>query len=211
MIDEREELDLRVRCGLLGTPEEQEEAIVLLFNEYRRPIMGFLRKNFSDLSSDELASAVQDTFIAADNNKRRLGETDEPLSRFLFTVANRRGIDARRKRARRIQTDDEITDEIAKTLDKTFTKLAWDEARSANRTQEIIEEFRAFVPTLKGQQFRVAVVFADHMPYLLTDREIADEIFARTNVIIPVVEVKGARAAMLKKFRELLKRRKAYV
>jgi DNA-directed RNA polymerase specialized sigma24 family protein len=206
MVEEREELDLRVRCGLLGTAEEQKDAIVLLFKEYKRPLMAYLRKNFPELPADDLASAVQDTFIAADENKQKLGETNQPLSRFLFTVANRRGIDARRKRACRIQTDDELTDEIGRAIESTLTKLAWDRARTANRTGEIIEEFRAFVPTLKGRQRMVAAVFADYMPYLLSDREIAEEIYTRTKLVISAVEVKGARAAMLEKFRELLER-----
>lgn len=207
-IEEREELDLRVRCGLLGTPQEQEDAIVLLFNEYKRPLTANLRKNFPDLPSDEIASAIQDTFIAVDDNKKKLGDTDQPLSPFLFTVANRRCIDARRRHARRIQTDDELTEEIAVAMNNTLTKLAWDEARSANQTREIIAEFRDFVQTLKGQQRRVATIVADYMPYLLSDREIADEIYVRSKIVVSAVEVKGAKTAMFQKFRELLERAK---
>jgi RNA polymerase sigma factor (sigma-70 family) len=206
--EERQELDLRVRCGLLGTPQEQQDAVVLLFDEYKRPLMAYLGKNFPDLPEDEIASAIQDTFIAVDKNKKRLGDTDQPLSQFLFTVAKRRCIDARRKRARRIQTDDELTEGIARAMDNTLTKLAWDEARSANVTAAIVDEFRDFVRSLKGQQRRVATILADYMPHLLGDKEIAEEIYVRTNTIIPVVEIKGARIAMFKKFRELLERRR---
>jgi RNA polymerase sigma factor (sigma-70 family) len=208
LIEEREELDLRVRCGLLGTPQEQEDAIVLLFNKYKRPLMAYLGKNFPDLPSDEIASAIQDTFIAVDKNKKKLGDTDQPLSRFLFTVANRRCIDARRRHARRIKTDDELTEEIATAMNGTLTKLAWDEARAANQTREIVDEFRDFVRELKGQQRRVATIVADYLPYLLSDREIADEIYVRGNIIVSAVEVKGARTAMFEKFSELLERRK---
>lgn len=205
--EEREDLDLRVRFGLLGNAQEQEAAIVLAYDRYKKPLMAYLRKNFAELSSDEIASAVQDTFIAVHDNAQKLGETDEPLSRFLFNVAKRRGIDARRKRARRIQTDDELTEEIAKAVENTLTKLAWERLRLAEKTSGVIEEFRAFATTLKGKQQLVASVLADYMPYLLNDRDIADEIYARKGLIVPTVEIKGAKAALFRKFRELIERR----
>jgi uncharacterized protein YecA (UPF0149 family) len=69
------------------------------------------------------------------------------------------------------------------------------------------EAFRQFVGTLKDQQRRVASVMANFLPDWLTDQEISDEVFVRTKTKITVMEVKGAKNALMAKFRELLKRK----
>jgi hypothetical protein len=72
---------------------------------------------------------------------------------------------------------------------------------------EVAAEFRQFVGTLKGQQRRVASVMADFLPDWLTDQEIADEVLVRAKLKITVMEVKGAKNALMAKFREILKRK----
>ena len=42
---------------------------------------------------------------------------------------------------------------------------------------------------------------------LMTDSEIAQEIRERMGIVVPVVEVKGAKQALMKKFREILKKK----
>ena len=48
---------------------------------------------------------------------------------------------------------------------------------------------------------------ADFLPDLLTDQEIADEVFVRAKTRITVMEVKGAKNALMAKFRSIMKRK----
>lgn len=200
-----EELDLEARIGLLGTSQEKQQAILLLTRRYEAPLMKFLGAGFADLDLDERASVIQDAFIVVyQMAESRTLDTDNPLKSLIFTVAKRRAIDARRKNSRRIRTDCEITDEVANYLAGTQTGRDWRLAVVLEKTHEIIAEFRQFVNTLKGQQKRVASVMADFLPDWLSDLEIAQEIFDRTQQRITTMEVKGAKNALMKKFRETL-------
>src|SRR5208283_4707649 len=121
-----EELDLQARVGLLGTDEEREQAIGLLVARFEGPLMKFLADRFSDLSSDDRASAVQDAFrvIHAKAVNRTL-EVDSPLHPLLFTIAKRRAIDLRRMASCRIRPDVELTEEVGKYLAGTQTGQDW--------------------------------------------------------------------------------------
>jgi len=205
-----EELDLQVRIGLLGTDEEREQAIKLLVSRFQRPVMKFLAGRFTDLSADDRASVVQDAFLAIHEKAvNRTLDVDSPLHPLLFTIANRRAIDLRRKASRRIRADAELTEEVGKYLAGTETGRDWRLAVTLDKADEIRDEFRKFVGTLKGQQRRVASVMADFLPDLLTDQEIADEVFVRSKMRITVMEVKGAKNALMAKFREIMKRKLA--
>jgi len=203
-----EELDLQARVGLLGTDEERQQAIGLLCARFERPLMKFLADRFSDLSSDDRASAVQDAFsvIYAKAVNRTL-EVDSPLHPLLFTVAQRRAIDLRRMASCRIRPDVELTEEVGNYLAGTQTGQDWRLAVTLEKAGEVAVEFRQFVGTLRGQQRRVASVMADFLPDWLSDQEIADEVFVRTKLKITVMEVKGAKNALMSKFREILKRK----
>jgi hypothetical protein len=48
---------------------------------------------------------------------------------------------------------------------------------------------------------------ADFLPDCLTDQEIAEEVFVRSKMRITVMEVKGAKNALMAKFREIMKRK----
>ncbi len=82
-------------------------------------------------------------------------------------------------------------------------------AVTLDKADEVRSEFRKFVGTLKGQQRRVASVMADFLPDWLTDQEIAEEVFVRSKMRITVMEVKGAKNALMAKFREIMKRKLA--
>jgi DNA-directed RNA polymerase specialized sigma24 family protein len=203
-----EELDLQVRIGLLGADEEREQAVKLLVARFQKPIMKFLAARFADLSSDDRASVVHDAFLAV--HEKALDRTlnvDSPLHPLLFTIAQRRAIDVRRKASRRIRADAELTNEVGELLAGTETGRDWRLAVTLNKADEIRDEFRKYVGTLKGQQLRVASVMADFLPHWLTDQEIAEEVFARSKMRITVMEVKGAKNALMAKFREIMKRK----
>ena len=203
-----EELDLRARIGLLGTDEEREQAVKLLVTRFQRPIMKFLASRFADLSSDDRASIVHDAFLTV--HQKALDRTlnvDSSLHPLLFTVAKRRAIDLRRKTSRRIRADAELTEEVGQYLAGTETGRDWRLAVTLAKADEIRDEFRKFVSSLKGQQRRVASVMADFLPDWLTDQEISEEIFIRSKMRITVMEVKGAKNALMAKFREIMKRK----
>lgn len=202
------DLDLQARIGLLGPPEEREQAVNLLYIRFEKPLMKFLADRFADLTSDDRASVVQDTFCAVHNKAvDRTLDVDSPLTPFLFTVAKRRAIDLRRMASSRIRADAELTEEVGDYLTGTETGREWRLAVTLNKAEEVISEFRQFVASLKGQQCKVASVMADFLPDWLTDQEIADEISDCTRQRITVMEVKGAKNALMTKFRSILKRK----
>jgi DNA-directed RNA polymerase specialized sigma24 family protein len=205
-----EELDLQARIGLLGTDEEREQAIALLFTRFERPLMKFLADRFSDLPSDDRASVIHYAFVAVhDKAVNRTLDVDSPLHPLLFTIAQRRAIDRRRMASCRIRADVELTEEVASYLAGTETGRDWRLVVTLGKAGEVKDEFRQFVGMLKGQQRRVASVMADFLPDWLTDQEIADEVFVRTKLKITVMEVKGAKNALMAKFRSILKRKLA--
>lgn len=203
-----EELDLHVRIGLLGTPQEQEEAVLLLFERFRRPLMRFLADLFADLDPDERASAVHDAFrtlhkMAIDGDL----DPDKPITGLLFTVAKRRAIDVRRKNSSRIKAEMQLVEEAGTYLAGTETGRDWKLIVALEKAAEVSDEFRQYVGTLKGRQRRVASVMADCLPDWLTDQELAQEIFERTGERMTTMEVKGAKNALMAKFRAILKRK----
>lgn len=205
-----EELDLRARIGLLGTPQEREQAIDLLYTRFEKPLMKFLADRFADLASDERASAVHDAFrVVFDKAVNGTLNVDLPLHPLLFTIAKWRAIDLRRMASSRIRADVDLTEEVGDYLAGTETGRDWRLAVTLDKAGEVVDEFRQFVGGLKGQQRRVASVMADFLPDWLTDQDIVNEILVRTKQTITVMEVKGAKNALMAKFRTILKRKLA--
>lgn len=201
-----EDLDLQARIGLLGDRQEKQDAVRTLFARFQAPVMKFLADLFSDLDPDDRASCVHDAFqtiyqMAEDSTL----DTEKPLAPLVFTIAKRRAIDIRRKNSRRIKTDGNIAGEIGDLLRDTETGRDWHHARVLDKAEEVQEEFRKFVASLKGQQRRVASIMADFLPDTLSDQEIAQEIQTRSGQHMTTMEVKGAKNALMKKFREILK------
>lgn len=199
-----QEIELEAKIGLLGDNNEQETAVALLLKHYGRPIMAYLRARFSSLSPHDCAEAVHDALIAVHKNAQGMGNDDKPIAPFLFTIACRSAIDILRKAASRIITDDELTDEIADRLRGTATGQAWDRLKNLDLVKEVQADFRNYVTTLKGQQRFVGSILADNLADQLSDSEIAEEIFKRTGTHISTMQVKGAKAALLQKFRTLI-------
>jgi hypothetical protein len=100
-----------------------------------------------------------------------------------------------------------LSEEVGDYLKGTQTGRDWSLAVTLGKAGEVCEEFRLFVGTLKGQQRRVASVMADSLPDWLSDHEIAGEVFERTGQRVTAMEVKGAKNALMAKFRAILKRK----
>jgi DNA-directed RNA polymerase specialized sigma24 family protein len=206
---EDEELDLEARIGLLGTAQEKQDAVRTLFARYGTPVMSFLADHFPDIDPEERANAVHDAFRAIyQKAEDRTLDADKPLGPLAFTIAKRRALDARRKNSCRIKPDVQIGEVVGDLLAGTDTGADWNLVRLGDKAEEVQKEFRRFVATLKGQQRRVASIMADCLPDWLSDQEIAQEIQTRTTHHITTLEVKGAKNALMKKFREILQRKR---
>jgi DNA-directed RNA polymerase specialized sigma24 family protein len=205
-----EDLDLEIQIGLLGDEAERREAVTKLFNRYKGRLMIFLENKRPYLPAEDAASAVHDAILEIHRMaEERPKDLERPLRPLLFTIADRRAVDLWRKQSRRIRSDDELTEDIGNALAGTETGSAWREFCSVQDTgslaSEVREEFRAFVATLPKKQRLVAGVLADDL--LLSDIEIAEELRTRWKLVVPVVEIKGAKQALMKKFREILKKK----
>ena len=202
--DAREAIDLEAKIGLLGSEREKQDAIRLLLDTYGTPIMSFLADRFSTLDPADRASALHDALRAVYDGALEIANDDRPFAPFLFEVAKRSAISTLRYSLRHRQPDDEIAAGIAATIIGTKIGLNWNRVRIAGRAEQVQREFRAFVLTLIGQQKRIGSVMADNLPDTLSDSEIAEEASRRAGEPITTMQVKGAKAALVKKFREIM-------
>lgn len=170
--------------------------------------MGFLAEHFPDLEADERAMAINDAL--SEIYRRSLDGTldsNNELSGLIFTVAKCRAIDLRRHHSRRILSGAKLPESVGDYLKDTEVGSDWRYVAILDRAADVMAEFRTFLGSLPRQQKRVASIMADALPDQMTDREIADEILNRFGVHVSQLEVKGAKQALMKKFREILKRR----
>jgi len=207
---QEDDTDLEARCLLIENDHsKKQEGIRLLERRYKRPLMAFLGANFSDLDEEDRATAVNDALVevyrmACDGTL----DIENELGPLLFTIAQYRSIDQRRKNSRRIPAGMKLRELVGDYLAGTDTGADWRMAVVIEKAGEVVDEFRQFVGTLKAkQQRRVASVMADRLPDWMSDREIADEIRERYGIHVSQLEVKGAKQALVQKFREILKRR----
>ena len=80
--------------------DQSELGFDLMWQRYRMPCVRFLAHRFPQAPDDEVASAVTDAFLQFYESDRKMGigAQDHPLYHQLFFFANRRMIDAYRKR-----------------------------------------------------------------------------------------------------------------
>jgi RNA polymerase sigma factor (sigma-70 family) len=206
--DWNEDSDLRCQLDLLGSEEERRKAFELLFAEFKEPLMAYLDKEIPYISGASAADAVQLAFIAL--WEKVMNGSFNPqgsLRSLLFTMARNKAIDLLRTGSRYTHIDDEFLKDSTENLKDTKVGEAWKRAQKMAVATEICKEFKQFVATLPPKQRAVASVMADFLPDWLDDRGIANELFCRTGEIVPAVEVKGAKQALTKKFRELLEKK----
>jgi len=203
--DWTEDLDLQCQLDLLGGEEERRKAFELLFAEFKEPLMAYLEREIPYISGASAADAVQLAFIAL--WKKIIDGSFNPqgsLRSLLFTITRNKAIDLLRAGSRYIRIDGDFLTGSSESLRDTKVGEAWKRAQKMDVAAEIAAEFKRFVATLSPKQKLVASVIADFLPDWLDDRGIAEELFRRTGKVVPVVEVKGAKEALTKKFRELL-------
>jgi len=204
-----EDIDLEIQVGLLGDEQERREAITKLFSRYKERLMCWLENKHPLVPSDDLATAVHNAFIEvyrmAEDRPKAL---DDPLRPLLFTIADRRAVDESRKYLRRRRANDEIDKQIEAALGGTDTGAAWRAFCTSNENNllasTIRKEFRAFAAALPRKQKVVAGVLINDL--LQSDGDIVSELRSR-NIVLTTMEVKGAKQALMKKFREILKKK----
>ncbi len=204
-ITDETDLDIEVQLGLLGTDAEKRESIRLLYLRYRERLMCWLERAVSFIPVDEVATAINDAFVEI-YTKAVANElnVDRPLRPLIFTVAYRRAVDGVRKRSARQKKDDEFAQEIGIALHGSDVGSAWRTCCSEDLAERVSTEFRAFVRTLPQKQKLVAEAMADG---IVTDPEIVKDIYRRRREVVSAVEVKGAKQALKKKFREILNKK----
>jgi RNA polymerase sigma factor (sigma-70 family) len=203
--DWNEDLDLQCQLDLLGSDDERLQAFELLFAEFKEPLMAYIDKSIPFIRAASAADAVQLTFIAL--WKKVSDGTFNPegsLRSLLFTMARNKAIDLLRAGSHYTHLDDEFLAGTTENIKDTNVGEAWRRAQQMGVAAEISAEFKKFVPSLPPKQKLVATVMADFLPDWLDDKGIADELLRRAGNVVPVVEVKGAKEALTKKFRDLL-------
>jgi RNA polymerase sigma factor (sigma-70 family) len=206
--DWNEDLDLQCQLDLLGTDEEKLRAFELLFGEFKEPLMAYIDKKIPYISAASAADAVQLAFIALwEKVTDGTFNPEGSLRSLLFTMTRNKAIDLLRAGSHYTHLDDEFLTNSTENLKQTKVGEAWKSAQQMGVAAEISAEFKRFVPSLPPKQKLVAAVMADFLPDWLDDRGIAEELFRRTGNVVPVVEVKGAKEALTKKFKDLLSKK----
>lgn len=214
-----------IKDGLLGTEQEQQEAIKKAYERYAKPIAGFIRESAAPtLDSDEVASAVNDTFCAlAKYVARGRFKADGALVTLLFSMARLKAYDLlRRKTAGRRSRkqeyvgdetecdgevgDDEFATQVAQRLAAApEVAVLWRTAADEGAANEIIRQFRLWVSRLPRLQRKVAQALLAHFGDI-TNREICDEI-AQSGERPTEASVKSARNEITRKFKTMIETR----
>jgi DNA-directed RNA polymerase specialized sigma24 family protein len=197
---------------LIGSTREREEGLDLAFKKHGETVFRYVVHIAPGLPTDDQKEAVQRAFLALHKEAAEPDfDLDKPLLPFLFTVAKWRAIDflrsyiRHRDFAEKLDDNDHLAEEVARSLGGTDIGFEWKLAVSQERAREIQERFRAMVPGLPKVQRAVAQAMADALPGDLKDNEVADAIYALTGSRPTVVQVRSAREQVRLKFQEILK------
>jgi RNA polymerase sigma factor (sigma-70 family) len=217
--------DDEINEGLLGSEQDQHAAIGKAYDRYAKPVAGFIRESVApSLDSDEVASAVNDTFCAlAKYVARGRFKADGALVTLLFSMARLKAYDLlRRKTAGRRSRkeeyvgdesacdggigDDEFAVQVAQRLAAASEiAILWRTAADEGAANEIIRQFRLWVSQLPRLQRKVAQALLTHFGDV-TNREICDEI-AKTGERPTEASVKSARNEITRKFKTMIETR----
>lgn len=223
--------EIQIARALGGNEQQQFEAICRAQERYSDPLASYILERVAPtIESHDLTMAIDDVFVEL-AKKAREGKfkEDGSLVSLLFRMARCNAIDAMRQSQKRYQRyiplrfvsrdhricwdgneEDEIASRVSRKLANapeiaatwrtlTQTRSAADETLA----NEVIRQFRLFIPTLSPLQRKVAEVMAFYFGDI-TDEEICDEI-AKTSERPPVSSVKSARHQIRDKFKALLK------
>ena len=209
-VTESEDFDLECMCGLLDAKEEVRAASMgRIATHYREDLFRSVIHKFPSFSEEDAAEIVQDAFIDV-WTKVQKGEWDPDgsLKSLLFTITRRRGVDELRKRTAKKRSDDEMAEQIARDMEGTAVAAAWKRAVvNGELAAEIMESFRRFVGTLSPQQRLVAEALYSHPQDTDDNAALVRYIRERTGKVVTAMMVKGAKQALIAKFREMLKQK----
>lgn len=190
-----------------GLPAERDAAVNELYEACKHCVAAFIRNRFPGLSSDGLASAVQDTFIGFRRSlDRHRFDSQAGFLTHLFLIARRRGIDELRKETGRTWKLVPFDEQSQELLESADIGRDWTDACEGEGTEGIASLFREMLAKLPRIQRQIAQVMADFFPHQLSLEEICDELCKRTGRLPSRVQVKSARAHVRRKFKIALKR-----
>lgn len=217
-----EDVDKEIKNGLLGTEQQQLEAVERAYERYARPLASYIREKVAPtLDGHEVATAVDDVFLglrrSAAQGKIQPGGY---LGTLLFKMARRKAYDQLRAKTRyasrftsldddgcdNVMTDDEFTSRVGERL-AASPEIAtlWRTAAEEGAANEIIRIFRLWLGNLPRLQRKVAQALFVHFGDI-TDREVCDEL-AKTGGRPSVASVKSARKQIIEKFKSLIETR----
>jgi len=204
---EWEDFDLAQMCDLLDDQEAVRlKAMSQIASAYKGPLFGFVRSKFPSFSVEDAEDIVQQTMIEFWNKVEGAKfDANGSLKSLLFTISLRKGIDELRRRTSKKRSDDDVVDAVAKAISGTDVARAWRLATGRDeQAREIMDLFREFIATLPAQQRMVAEGMYAQMPDVANNLAIIDYIRQRTGKIVTAVQIKGAKQALIDKFRSIL-------
>lgn len=202
------ELDVEdVSILLIGSEEEQNEAIRLIDKHLRRPILAKIRQSAPGLASGELPDVYQDVLLSIlEAARQKRYDADQPLLPFVFTVAYRRAIDRIRNSSRGQAAESELLDAVRDRLADTKVGEAWKNVVAQEDGRRMMESIRNAIAAMPERQRHVAAFVIEHFSDVPTMQEIQQQILERTGEHLTVVAVKRAWQEALQKIREQLVR-----
>lgn len=200
--------DTKTIASLLGgDPKEQEEAIRLIDQQLRTVVVAKLRRTAPGLSPEEIMETFQDTLVAVWQMARsRCFDARKPLLPLLLTIAQRRAIDALRKREVNRVSYDEMFDAVDERLSGSRVGEAWRAVAANEDGRRIMMMIRDTVARLPKRQHLVASAVVGFFPRVPSYEAIRDFIKQRNGVALTTTAVKRAWQEARKKIREVLVR-----
>ena len=147
---------------LIGSEEEQNQAIRLLDRHLRRAIVATIRRTALSLPSSELPDVYQDVLLSILKVAReKQYDADKPLLPFVLTVAHRRAVDWIRRSRHERANEAELLEAVADSLAGTTVGEAWQQAAGDEESRRLLEAMRTAIARMPERQRQVASVVID--------------------------------------------------
>ena len=217
--------DLEIISGLLGTAEQQLQAIDKAYRRYAEPLASFIRESVAPtLDPQEVATSVNETFLGL---ARRAAQgkfhANMALATLLFSIARFKAYDQLRQKTAYLRhqvdvskvgksneerdgdmSDEEFTQYVEKAL-KPVQQISdpWKRADEQGVAKENVRQFRLWIGTQSGLQRKVAEALLATLGDV-TNEEICNWI-GKTGPRPLLASVKSARREISRKFEQQLK------
>jgi DNA-directed RNA polymerase specialized sigma24 family protein len=198
--------DEAIRVRLMeSNPIEQDRGFTDLYNHARRPLAEMLLDRFRALSSEDHAEIITKTFLDLHRSlKKNTVDLERPLAPLLFTIAARRAKDVLRAKSSQKRSHVDFYADVSDVLSRENYSQEWRSFVSAGKSQEILDGFHQFIPSLSRLQLYVAQAIAHSLPDCPTNDELCDEVERLCGRRYSILSVKEARSEVSKKFRQFL-------